>query len=192
MYGSLCMISVYGSLDLQSVPSWQGGDSQCLELSQMPFTLDEPTLSGAGASSSSSSSPPTTSSISTDGSVEDLVRSGVSWGDVWDSFSRGELHASGCPPHFLRCGDRGAFGLLEERIVHGWLCKCDRLDHSLAKLNGGSPSHHGGTCSSDQRWTGEWTHNVLTHRRFCEASPRVILHSFSSGKLITVLALAQR
>ena len=34
----------------------------------------------------------------------------------------------------------GASRLLEERIVHGWLHKCDGLDHSLAKFNGGSPS----------------------------------------------------
>ena len=66
----------------------------------MPFTLDEPDLSGAGASSSSSSSSPTTSSMITDGSVEDLVRSGVSSGDVWDSFNKGELCASGVPHTF--------------------------------------------------------------------------------------------
>ena len=58
----------------------------------MLFMVDEPDQSGAGAPSSSS---PTTSLITTDGSVEDLVRSGVSSGDVRDSFSTGELRASG-------------------------------------------------------------------------------------------------
>ena len=66
----------------------------------MPFMLDEPNLSGAGTSSSSSSSLPTTSSITTDGSVEDLARFGVSSGDVWDSFNKGELRASGVPHTF--------------------------------------------------------------------------------------------
>ena len=53
----------------------------------------------------------------------------------------------GSPP-FLGCGDMGAYRFLEERIVHGWLCKCDRPDYGLTKFNGGSPSHCGGTCSS--------------------------------------------
>ena len=61
----------------------------------MLFMVDEPDQSGAGASSSSSSSLPTTSLITTDCSVEDLVRSGVSSGDIRDSFSTGELRASG-------------------------------------------------------------------------------------------------
>ena len=73
-----------------------GGDSHCLELSWVLITFDEPDLSGAGASSSS----PTTSLMTTDGSAEDLVRSGLSSGDVRDSFNKGELHASGVPHPF--------------------------------------------------------------------------------------------
>ena len=42
----------------------------------------------------------------------------------------------------------GAYRFLEERIVHGWLRKCDGLDYGLTKFDGGSPSHRGGTCSS--------------------------------------------
>ena len=48
----------------------------------MPFTLDECDLSGTDASSSS------TTSMTTDGTAEDLARSS---GDVLDSFSKGEL-----------------------------------------------------------------------------------------------------
>ena len=66
----------------------------------MPFTFDKPNLLGVGASSPSSSSLPTTFSMTTDGSVEDLLRSGVSSGDIWDSFNKGELHASGVPHPF--------------------------------------------------------------------------------------------
>ena len=66
----------------------------------MPFTFNEPNLSGAGALSSPSSSPPPTSSMTTNGSVEDLVRSGVSSGDVQGPFNKGELHASGVPHSF--------------------------------------------------------------------------------------------
>ena len=58
--------------------------------------FDKPNLSGAGTLSSS----PTTSLMITDGSAEDLVRSGVSLGDVWDSFNKGELRASGVPHPF--------------------------------------------------------------------------------------------
>ena len=58
--------------------------------------FDKPDLSGTGASSSS----PTTSSMITDGSAEDLVGSGVSSGDVRDSFNKGELRTSGVPHPF--------------------------------------------------------------------------------------------
>ena len=75
-----------------------GGDSCCLELSWALFTFDEADLSRAGASSSLSS--PTTSSMTTNGSAGDLVRSGVPSGDTQDSFNRGELHASGVPHPF--------------------------------------------------------------------------------------------
>ena len=62
----------------------------------MLFVLDEPNLSGADASSSSS----ITSSMITDGTAEDLVRSGGSSGDALDSFNKGELHAYGVPHPF--------------------------------------------------------------------------------------------
>ena len=58
--------------------------------------LDEPDLSGAGASSSSS----TMSSMIINGSAEDLLRSAVSSGDVQDSFNNGELCTSGVPHPF--------------------------------------------------------------------------------------------
>ena len=73
-----------------------GDDFHCFELLWALFMFDEPDLSGAGASSSS----PTTSSMITDGSAEDLVRSGVSLGDVRDSLNKGELRASGAPQPF--------------------------------------------------------------------------------------------
>ena len=66
----------------------------------MPFTLDEADLSGANALSSLSSLLPTTSLATTNGSVGDLVGSGMSSGDVRDSFNKGELHASGVPHPF--------------------------------------------------------------------------------------------
>ena len=62
----------------------------------MLFTFDEPNLPGAGASSSL----PTTSSMITDGSAEDLVRSAVSSGDIQVSFNKAELCASGVPHPF--------------------------------------------------------------------------------------------
>ena len=75
----------------------------------MLFTLDKPNLLGADASSSSS----TTSSMITNGSAGDLVRSGVSSGDALDSFSKGELHASGVPHPFWGVDNRGACGFLK-------------------------------------------------------------------------------
>ena len=60
--------------------------------------FDESILPGVGISSSLSSPP--SSSVSTDGSVKDLVRSGVSGGDVWGSFNKGELDALGAPHPF--------------------------------------------------------------------------------------------
>ena len=50
----------------------------------------------------------------------------------------------------------GACRFLEERMVQAWLRECDRLDHGLAKLNGGSPSHCGNTCSPQLKvnWGG--------------------------------------
>ena len=38
--------------------------------------------------------------MTTNGSVEDLVMFGVSSGDVWDPFIKGELRASGVPHPF--------------------------------------------------------------------------------------------
>ena len=61
----------------------------------MLFTSDECDLSGTDASSSSS-----TTSMTTDGTAEDLARSGVSSGDALDSFNRGELRGYGVPHPF--------------------------------------------------------------------------------------------
>ena len=66
-----------------------------MELLWVLFTFDEPNLSGTDASSSSS-----TTSMITDGTAEDLARSGVSSGDALDSFNKGELHAYGVPHPF--------------------------------------------------------------------------------------------
>ena len=89
-----------------------GGDSHCLELLRVLFMFDKPDLSGAGASSSL----PTTSSMITDGSAEDLVRSGVSSGDVQDSFNKGELHAPGVPHPFWGVD----IGVLVGFLKKGW------------------------------------------------------------------------
>ena len=63
---------------------------------------------------------------------------------VQGSFNREELDALGAPHPFWGAGDIGAYRLLEEGIVHGWWCKGNRLNHSLTKLDGGSPSNSGG------------------------------------------------
>ena len=66
---------------------------------------------------------------------------------MWGSFNKGELDAPGAPHPFLGCWDIGAYRLLEERIVHGWLRKSDGLNHGLTKFDGGSPGDSGGTHS---------------------------------------------
>ena len=60
--------------------------------------FDESVLPEVGALSSPSSPP--SSSVSTNGSVKDLVRSRVSGGDVWGSCNKGELDALGAPHPF--------------------------------------------------------------------------------------------
>ena len=86
--------------------------------------------------------------MTTDGSVEDLVRSEVSSGDVRDPFNKGELHASGVPHPFWGKEIGVLAGFLKKGQSRAGCSEHDRLDHSLAKLNGGSPNHHGSTCSS--------------------------------------------
>ena len=54
---------------------------------------------------------------------------------------------SGLPTLFGGHWDIGAYRLLEEGIVHGWWCKGDGPNHSLTKLDGGSPSNAGSTNS---------------------------------------------
>ena len=39
-------------------------------------------------------------------------------------------------PILFGCWDIGAYRLLEERIVHGWLHKSDGPNHSLTKFDG--------------------------------------------------------
>ena len=90
---------------------------------------DECDLSGMDASSSSS-----TTSMTTDGTAEDLARSGVSSGDALDSFNRGELHGYGVPHPFWGVDIGGACGLFKERIA--WLHECGRPGRGLAKPNG--------------------------------------------------------
>ena len=95
----------------------------------MLFTFDERDLSGTDTSSSSS-----TTSMITDGTAEDVTRSGVSSGDALDSFNKGELCAYGVPTPLLGCRYRGACGLFKERIA--WLRECGGPGHGLAEPNG--------------------------------------------------------
>ena len=54
--------------------------------------------------------------MTTDGSAEDLVRSGVSSGDAQDSFNKRELHASGVPHPFWGMD----IGVLAGFLKKGW------------------------------------------------------------------------
>ena len=89
-----------------------GSDSHCLEPSWMSLMFDEPILPGVGILSLPSSPP--SSSVSTDGPVKDLVRSGVSGGNVWGSFNRGELDALGAPHPFQGVGTLALTGFLKK------------------------------------------------------------------------------
>ena len=67
-----------------------------------------------GASVPSLSSLPSSSSVSTNGSVKDLVISGVSGGDVQGSFNKGELDALGAPHPLWGAGTLVLTGFLKK------------------------------------------------------------------------------
>ena len=78
----------------------------------MSLMFDESVLPGAGILSSPSLPP--SPLVSTDGSVRDLVTSGVSGGDKWGSFNRGELDALGAPHPFWGAGTLVLTGFLKK------------------------------------------------------------------------------
>ena len=113
MYGTFCVISTYRSLDFQSMGFLAGGDSHCLEPLQTSPIFVESVLPGAGVPSLPSLPP--SSLVSTNGSVRELVISGVSGGDVWGSFNRGELDALGAPHPLWGAGTLVLTGFLKKK-----------------------------------------------------------------------------
>ena len=78
----------------------------------MSLMFDESVLPGVGVPSSPSLPP--SSSVSTNGSVKDLVISRVSGGDMQGSFNRGELDALGAPHPLWGAGTLVLTGFLKK------------------------------------------------------------------------------